>query len=135
MNIKSQIDKLRDKLNHHNYRYYVLDDPEISDAQYDRFFRELQALEKEHPEFIHPDSPTQRVGGAALSAFTQITHAAPMLSLENVFSHDELIAFNERISRQLKSDAEIEFVCEPKLDGLAISLRYENGDLVSAATR
>lgn len=134
-NVKSQIDKLREKLNHHNYRYYVLDDPEISDAEYDRLFRELQTLEKKHPELIQSDSPTQRVGGAALSAFTQITHAVPMLSLENVFTHDELMAFDERIQRQLKSNATIEFVCEPKLDGLAISLRYENGDLVSGATR
>lgn len=133
--IEKKIETLREKLNHHNYRYYVLDDPEISDAEYDRLFRELQTLEKENPQYIHPDSPTQRVGGAPLAAFQQITHAIPMLSLDNVFNHDELMGFYERISQRLKSDAPIEFVCEPKLDGLAISLSYKKGELVSAATR
>lgn len=130
-----RIAQLREQLNHHNYRYNVLDDPEISDAQYDILFRELQALEKQHPELIHPDSPTQRVGAAALSEFKQITHAVPMLSLDNVFSSEELLAFNERIQQKLKYKAEIDFVCEPKLDGLAISLYYENGELITAATR
>ena len=137
--IKADIEKiiiaLREKLNHHNYRYYVLDNPEISDAEYDRLFRELQTLEKENPEYIHSDSPTQRVGGEPLSAFLQITHATPMLSLDNVFNYAELMSFYDRIQQRLKSDIPIELVCEPKLDGLAISLSYENGDLVSAATR
>src|SRR3990167_9306692 len=132
---KSQIETLREKLNHHNYRYYVLDDPEISDAEYDRLFRELQILEKENPQYIHSDSPTQRVGAMPLSAFQQITHAIPMLSLDNVFNHAELMGFYERIQQRLKSNAHIEFVCEPKLDCLAISLSYKNGELVSAATR
>src|SRR3990167_9006865 len=101
-----RITQLRELLNYHNYRYNVLDDPEISDAQYDILFRELQALEKQHPELITPDSPTQRVGAAALSEFTQITHAVPMLSLDNVFSSEELIAFNERIQQKLKNHAE-----------------------------
>lgn len=135
MNNHSRITYLREKLNHHNHQYYVLDDPEISDAEYDRLFQELQLLEKQHPEFITADSPTQRVGGAALSEFTQITHAAPMLSLENVFSVKELIAFNDRIQQKLKNNADIYFTCEPKLDGLAISLTYKNGKLITAATR
>lgn len=133
--IKSQIEQLREKLNHHNYRYYVLDDPEISDAEYDRLFRELQQLEKKHPEWITPDSPTQRVGGVALTAFKQVTHAVPMLSLDNVFSHDELVAFEERMLQRLKKHIQIELVCEPKLDGLAISLTYKNGHFICAATR
>jgi len=133
--IKTKLDQLRKKLNHHNYRYYALDDPEISDAEYDRLFRELQKLESEHPELITPDSPTQRVGSVALSSFQQITHAVPMLSLDNVFNHDELIAFDERIQQKLKTHTTIDFVCEPKLDGLAISLTYKNGEFVTAATR
>src|SRR3990167_3665978 len=135
MTIQTKIENLRNKLNHHNYRYYALDDPEISDAEYDRLFRELQSLEKNHPELIMPDSPTQRVGGIVLSDFEKVTHAVPMLSLDNAFSHEELTAFYERIQRQLKSAQTLEFVCEPKLDGLAISLTYKNGELVSAATR
>jgi len=135
VNIKSQITQLCEKLNHHNYRYYVLDNPEISDAEYDRLFRTLQKLEQAHPEWIHSDSPTQRVGSAPLSAFQQVTHAVPMLSLDNAFTHEELMAFDKRIHHYLKSDSPIEFVCEPKLDGLAISLTYENGDFITAATR
>lgn len=135
MSIEQKIKKLREQLNHHNYRYYALDDPEISDADYDRLFRELQTLENNNPEYITSDSPTQRVGGAVLAEFQQVTHSAPMLSLDNVFTHDELVGFKDRISQRLKSDDEIEFVCEPKLDGLAISLHYENGEFITAATR
>lgn len=134
-NSQRHIAQLCEKLNHHNYRYYVLDDPEISDADYDRLFRELQSLEKEHPEFIQLDSPTQRVGGAALSAFQKVTHEIPMLSLDNVFNISELTAFRDRIAQRLKINTDIDFVCEPKLDGLAISLTYENGELITAATR
>ncbi len=133
--IEKSIQILRDNINHHNYRYYVLDDPEISDAQYDQLFRELQALEKAHPELITSDSPTQRVGAAPLDSFEEITHAAPMLSLDNVFDHQELMAFNDRIQQRLKSHETIDFVCEYKLDGVAISLHYENGELITAATR
>src|SRR3990167_780134 len=133
--VEIKIDFLRAQINHYNYRYYVLDDPEISDAEYDCLFRELQSLEKENPQHIHPDSPTQRVGAAPLAAFQQITHAVPMLSLDNVFNHDELMGFYDRIQQRLKSNASIEFVCEPKLDGLALSLSYKNGELASAATR
>ncbi|MEB4592768.1 NAD-dependent DNA ligase LigA [Candidatus Thiothrix sp. Deng01] len=134
-NITQQIEKLREQLRYHNHRYYVLDDPEVPDAEYDRLFRELQALETEHPELVTADSPTQRVGGTPLSEFGEVRHAIPMLSLGNVFSDEELLAFDKRIHDRLKSDAEIEFAAEPKLDGLAISLLYENGVFTRAATR
>ncbi len=133
--LTQQIEELRTQLRHHNHLYYVLDEPSIPDAEYDRLFRELQALEAAHPELITPDSPTQRVGAAPLSEFGEVKHAIPMLSLGNVFSDEELIAFDKRIHDRLKNDAAIEFVAEPKLDGLAISIVYENGVLVRAATR
>src|SRR3990167_50578 len=133
--IVNHIAQLRKKLNHHNYRYYVFDDPEISDAQYDLLFRELQTLENQHPELITADSPTQHVGGVALSEFKQIAHSIPMLSLDNVFNLEELIAFNDRIQQRLKNTNEIDFTCEPKLDGVAISLTYEKGKLLTARTR
>ena len=133
--IEIQLETLREQLRYHNHRYYVMDDPVVPDVEYDRLFRELQALEAEHPELVTPDSPTQRVGGAALSEFGEVKHAIPMLSLGNVFSEAELLAFDKRIHDRLKSAAEIEFVAEPKLDGLAISIRYEHGVLTQAATR
>ncbi|PIE00022.1 MAG: DNA ligase (NAD(+)) LigA [Thiothrix nivea] len=130
-----EIESLRDQLRYHNYRYYVLDDPEIPDAEYDRLFRRLQALEQEYPQLITPDSPTQRVGGEALSGFTEVKHALPMLSLGNVFSDEELRAFDKRLRDRLQTEDELIYVAEPKLDGLAISLWYENGILIRAATR
>lgn len=133
--IEQQIETLRQQLRYHNYRYYVLDDPAIPDVEYDRLFRELQSLETAHPELITPDSPTQRVGAAPLTEFGEVKHAIPMLSLGNVFSDEELLAFDKRIHDRLKADAETEFVAEPKLDGLAISLLYENGVFTRAATR
>ncbi|MFZ2315639.1 MAG: NAD-dependent DNA ligase LigA [Gammaproteobacteria bacterium] len=135
MTIKDQINKLHQELNEHNYRYYMLDDPIISDAKYDALFQELKKLEAAHPELITPDSPTQRVGGAPLKEFTQVQHQIPMLSLENGFEPDDLIAFDQRIHDRLKVTAPIEYCCEPKLDGLAMSIRYENGKLTQAATR
>lgn len=126
---------LRESLNHHNYRYYVLDDPEISDAEYDRMLRELQQLEDAYPELHTLDSPTQRVGALPLTAFKQVRHAVPMLSLGNAFSSEEVAAFDKRIRDRLKRDITIKYVAEPKLDGLAISLLYERGILVRAATR
>ncbi|TGN41755.1 NAD-dependent DNA ligase LigA [Marinobacter confluentis] len=126
---------LRQRLTDHNYRYYVLDDPQIPDAEYDRLFRELQALEQAHPSLKTPDSPTRRVGGSAETTFEAVTHRIPMLSLDNAFSDDELRDFDRRIRDRLKSDDEVEYVCEPKLDGLAVSLHYENGVLLRAATR
>lgn len=134
-NIKTRIQSLRQQLNHHSYQYYVLDEPEIPDAEYDRLYRELQQLEQQHPELITPDSPTQRVGDQPLSAFSQIKHEVPMLSLDNVFSEDELADFYTRVQNKLDTTADIEFAAEPKLDGLAVSLIYENGMLVRAGTR
>ncbi|MDG9930248.1 MULTISPECIES: NAD-dependent DNA ligase LigA [unclassified Pseudomonas] len=133
--------ELRAELDEHNYRYYVLDEPSIPDAEYDRLFNELKALEAEHPELVTPDSPTQRVGGAALSAFGQIRHEIPMLSLGNAFEEADLLDFDRRVREGLDLPADdlfgaaVEYSCEPKLDGLAVSLLYENGQLVRGATR
>ncbi len=134
MNPSEYIQSLRTTLNRWAYQYYVLDDPQVPDIEYDKLMRELEALETQHPELITPDSPTQRVGGEALAGFTQVQHAMPMLSLSNVFNAEELEDFDRRIRDKLDR-AEVEYVAEPKLDGLAISLRYENGVLVQAATR
>ncbi|MFV3386496.1 NAD-dependent DNA ligase LigA [Pseudomonas sp. NY15364] len=138
-----RISELRNELDAHNYRYYVLDEPSVPDAEYDRLFRELQALEADHPELVTPESPTQRVGGEALSAFGEVRHEVPMLSLGNAFEEDDLRAFDRSVQNGLGvpggdlfgGGAEIEYSCEPKLDGLAVSLRYENGQLVRGATR
>jgi DNA ligase (NAD+) len=134
-NILQQVKKLRQDLNEHNYRYYVLDDPSLSDADYDALFAALQALEKAHPELITPDSPTQRVGAAPSKEFAEVQHEVPMLSLENAFADDNVIAFDRRVKDRLHVEHDITYVCEPKLDGLAVSLRYENGVFVRAATR
>ncbi|MBI4294150.1 MAG: NAD-dependent DNA ligase LigA [Betaproteobacteria bacterium] len=125
---------LRAQIEHHNYRYYVLDDPEITDAEYDRLFRELVQLEAEHPQLATADSPTRRVGGAPLAEFSAVTHRVPMLSLNNAFSEDEVAAFDRRVREGLGLDV-VEYVGEPKFDGLAISLRYEAGVFVQGATR
>ena len=133
--VKKEIESLRKQLRYHSHKYYVLDDPDIPDAQYDRLHKQLVALEDKYPELITLDSPTQRVGSTPLTAFEQIQHQKPMLSLDNVFSDDELQAFNQRLRDRLNSEDDIEFTAEPKLDGLAISLRYEKGVLIYAATR
>ncbi|MGL6020479.1 MAG: NAD-dependent DNA ligase LigA [Gibbsiella quercinecans] len=133
--IIEQITQLRTALRHHEYQYHVLDAPEIPDAEYDRLMRELRALEEAHPELITPDSPTQRVGAAPLSAFEQVRHEIPMLSLDNVFDEDSYLAFYKRVQDRLKSSEPLTFCCELKLDGLAVSLLYEDGVLVRAATR
>ncbi len=130
-----RLQQLREELLRHNHRYYVLDDPEIPDAEYDRLMRELQELESRHPEWITPDSPTQRVGGEALSAFTQVAHLRPMLSLDNALNVEEFIAFDKRVRERLRTQEPIEYSCEPKYDGIAISLLYRNGLLERAATR
>ncbi|MBE0505273.1 MAG: NAD-dependent DNA ligase LigA [Marinospirillum sp.] len=134
-----RIQSLRQQLNEHNYRYYVLDDPSVPDAEYDRLFRELQQLESEHPELISADSPTQRVGAEPLKAFPSVTHQVPMLSLGNVFDDASLQAFVSRVMRELddlgRAVDQAEFCCEPKLDGLAISLIYQKGQLVQGVTR
>ncbi|WP_370317637.1 NAD-dependent DNA ligase LigA [Pseudoalteromonas sp.] len=133
--IFEQISQLRAQLEEHNHNYYVLDAPSIPDAEYDRLMRELRALEQANPEFQSPDSPTQKVGGAALDKFEQVTHQVPMLSLDNAFSEEEFAAFNRRIKERLMDNNELTFCCEPKLDGLAVSIIYRDGVLVQAATR
>ena len=131
----AQLEALREKINDYNYQYYVLDDPSVPDSEYDRQMQALQALEAEHPELITPDSPSQKVGGEPLGAFEQVTHEVPMLSLDNAFEEADLKAFEKRLLDRLKADNKLAFSCEPKLDGLAVSILYENGVLVRAATR
>ncbi len=132
--IQARARKLRAELERHNHQYYVLDAPLISDAEYDQLFRELQQLEREHPELAGADSPTQRVGAAPLAQFDQVTHRTPMLSLNNAFSEEEVLAFDKRVCDGLKA-ADIEYLAEPKFDGLAISLTYVRGIFTQGATR
>ncbi|OOV95591.1 NAD-dependent DNA ligase LigA [Pseudomonas sp. MF4836] len=140
---ETRILELRAELDQHNYRYHVLDEPSIPDAEYDRLFHELKALEAEHPELVTSDSPTQRVGSAALSAFTQVRHEIPMLSLGNAFEEVDMREFDRRVTEGLDlpvgdlfgAGAAVEYSCEPKLDGLAVSLLYQDGVLVRGATR
>ncbi|PHM46646.1 NAD-dependent DNA ligase LigA [Xenorhabdus miraniensis] len=134
-NIIGKINKLRTTLRHHEYLYHVMDAPEIPDAEYDRLMRELKALEEQHPALITADSPTQRVGAAPLTVFEQVRHEIPMLSLDNVFDEESYLAFDKRVRDRLKDSRDLVFCCELKLDGLAVSLLYENGELVQAATR
>ncbi|MBW2302219.1 MAG: NAD-dependent DNA ligase LigA [Deltaproteobacteria bacterium] len=133
--IQKEIKELREKIRYHNYRYYVLDDPEISDAEYDRLFRRLLELEKAHPEWVTPDSPTQRVGAEPQRAFSQVRHRQPMLSLENGFSDQDIRDFEIRIRRFLGGETGFTYTVEPKMDGLAVELVYEEGHLVAASTR
>ncbi len=132
---QEEINSLKEQLNYHNYRYYVLDAPEIPDAEYDRLMRRLQKLEALHPDLVTADSPSQRVGAEPLPAFTQVQHELPMLSLENAFDEEEMRDFNRRICDRLKDHSDIEYACEPKLDGIAVSLLYRDGELVRGATR
>ncbi|WP_226704316.1 NAD-dependent DNA ligase LigA [Microbulbifer elongatus] len=132
---QQRAEKLHEILNHANYQYYVLDTPDLPDAEYDRCLRELQALESEYPALITSDSPTQRVGAEPLAAFTQIRHEMPMLSLDNAFNDEEMEDFDRRIRDRLNSSEPVEYACEPKLDGIAVSLLYRNGILERAATR
>ncbi len=133
--VKDKIECLKEQINQHNHAYYILDEPQIPDAEYDRLFRELQGLEKEYPQWLSDDSPTQRVGAKLEGGFETLVHEIPMLSLDNVFNDKELNDFFKRMQDKLKSEASIEMVCEPKLDGLAVSLYYENGRLIRGATR
>lgn len=135
VNVIKKIERLKKKINEHNYRYYILDDPLISDSAFDALFIELQKLEKQYPQFVTDDSPTQRVGVTPLTSFNQVEHVIPMLSLGNAFSEKEVLAFNKRIQDRLASHKMIEYACEPKLDGIAVSVTYENGKLIRAATR
>lgn len=132
--VKARIEKLRAEINHHNYRYYVLDSPETSDAAYDELMQELRRLEEQYPEFLTPDSPTQRVGATPLGAFGIVEHPLPLLSLGNVFSRDELLAWYTRTLR-LAGQNQLDFVGEHKIDGLAVALTYVNGQLTTGATR
>jgi DNA ligase (NAD+) len=133
-NIESKIESLRDKIRHHEYRYYVLDDPEISDAEFDRLMSGLKELEAEHPDLITPDSPTQRVGGKPREGFVKVRHSSPMLSLDNAYTEEELRNWERRV-HELSGRKEIEYVCELKLDGMSLALRYEDGQLAGGITR
>jgi len=128
------IEKLRDEIRHHEYRYYVLDDPEVSDAQFDQLMIRLKKLEAEHPELITPDSPTQRVGGKPREGFVKARHSSPMLSLDNTYSEDELRDWERRV-HELTGRNDVEYVCELKLDGMSLAVHYENGRLVRGITR
>ena len=132
---EQEIVQLRQQISHHNHRYYVLDEPDIPDAEYDRLYARLKALESAFPHLITDDSPTQRVGGAPLKAFGQVRHELPMLSLDNAFNEEDQADFNRKIQERLDRTTEIEYACEPKLDGIAVSLLYEDGRFIRAATR
>lgn len=133
--IKEKARALREKINFHNHRYYVLDNPEISDGEYDKLMRELQDMEAKHPELIRADSPTQKVGAPPLEAFGTLEHSLPMLSLQNAMNIDELREFDAKIKRSLETDYNIEYVAEPKMDGLAVELIYEGGGFKVGSTR
>jgi len=133
--VVAEVNDLHTQLNQANYQYYVLDDPQLPDAQYDRLFHRLKELETQYPQLLTPDSPTQRVGAAPLSHFDQVTHEVAMLSLDNAFNEQDMRDFNRRILDRLKQTNAVTYACEPKLDGIAVSLLYENGVLVRAATR
>ena len=132
--IHDEIESLREKIRHHEYRYYVLDDPEISDAEFDRLMNELKRLEAANPELVTPDSPTQRVGGKPREGFVKVQHSVAMLSLDNAYSEDELRNWERRV-HELSGRNDVEYVCELKLDGMSLALRYENGKLVRGITR
>src|SRR2546428_5292823 len=133
-NIDQRLESLREEIRHHEYRYYVLDDPEISDAEFDRMMNELKKLEAEHPELVTPDSPTQRVGGKPREGFVKVAHSTPMLSLDNAYSEEELRNWERRV-HELSGHKDIEYACELKLDGMSLALGYENGKLVRGITR
>src|SRR5713101_6615513 len=133
-NVKKEIEELREKLRYHEYKYYVLDEPEITDAAYDRLMNRLKELEATHPELVTPDSPTVRVVGAPREGFTTVRHARPMLSLDNAFSYDALREWDRRV-REGSGREKIEYVAEHKFDGLSISLQYEKGGLARGVTR
>ncbi|WP_305837679.1 NAD-dependent DNA ligase LigA [Photobacterium leiognathi] len=135
IDLQQELFTLREQLDYHGHRYYVEDNPEIPDAEYDRMMQQLLKIEADHPEWVTVDSPSQRVGGTALEGFTQVKHEIAMLSLDNAFNDDDLRAFQKRLQDRLRSGSELSYCCEPKLDGLAVSLMYENGVLVQAATR
>src|SRR5438105_12840250 len=130
----AEIESLREEIRGHEHRYYVLDDPEISDAEFDRLMNQLKKLEAEHPELITPDSPTQRVGGKPRQGFVKVPHSVPMLSLDNAYNEEELRNWERRV-HELSGRKDVEYVCELKLDGMSLALRYEDGKLVRGITR
>ena len=143
MDPASRVEELRKLVEHHTERYYVLDDPEISDAEFDALVRELRALEEAHPELRTADSPTQKVGGRASSVFAEVRHRVPMMSLDNAFSFEELVAWGKRMERYIGvggeprdgSVGDVDYVCELKIDGIACSLLYDDGRYIRGATR
>ena len=132
---QQQHQELAQQLHHHNYQYHTLDQPEISDAEYDQLMQQLLAIENQYPELATPESPSQRVGSTPLEGFTEATHASPMLSLENAFNGEDLKSFDSRIKRFLAQTDDLEYICEPKLDGVAVALTYQQGKLIRGATR
>ena len=132
--LPQKLEKLRDKIRYHEHRYYVLDDPEISDAEFDRLLNELKGLEAKHPEWVTPDSPTQRVGGKPREGFIKVPHSTPMLSLDNAYSEEELRDWDRRV-HELTGETRVDYVCELKLDGMSLALRFEDGSLALGLTR
>src|ERR1700675_718199 len=132
---RAKIEKLREQINLHNHLYYVLDNPELTDAEYDALSRRLRALQHDYPELPTPDSPTQRVGAKPSEKFAVVVHRKPMLSLANAMDAEEMFKFDQRIKRFLKNDGDVEYVAEVKLDGLAVELVYEDGRLTTGSTR
>src|SRR5512137_4458 len=133
--LKPRLSVLREQINFHNYRYHVLDDPVISDAEYDRLLAELKRIEAGHPEWITPDSPTQRVGGQVSERFAKVPHPAPILSLANAFNGDDVRDWYTRISKLIPEGRRVQFTVEPKIDGLSVVLHYRDGVFVQGATR
>src|SRR5258708_32001129 len=132
--IEKKLEALREKIRHHEYRYYVLDDPEISDADFDKLMNELKRLEAEHPALVTPDSPTQRVGGKPREGFVKAKHSSPMLSLDNAYTEEELRDWERRV-HELSGRTDVEYLCELKLDGMSLALIYSNGRLERGITR
>src|SRR5882762_11003688 len=132
--IEKKIESLREKIRHHEYRYYVLDDPEITDAEFDKLVNELKKIEGEHPELITPDSPTQRVGGKPREGFVKVRHSSPMLSLDNAYTEEELRDWERRV-HELSGRNDVQYTCELKLDGMSLALRYQGGQLERGITR
>src|SRR5246127_4901544 len=132
--VEKKIEALREQISHHEYQYFVLDRPEISDQDFDKLTKQLQRLEAEHPTLITPDSPTQRVGGKPREGFVKVRHSSPMLSLDNTYNEEELRAWERRV-HELSGRSDVDYVCELKLDGMSLSLVYEDGRLVRGVTR
>src|SRR5258706_8183106 len=132
--IRRDLDALREKIRYHEHRYYVLDDPEISDAEFDKLLNQLKKIEAEHPELITPQSPTQRVGGKPRAGFVKVAHSSPMLSLDNAYSEEELHEWERRV-HELSGRSDVEYVCELKLDGMSLAVLYEDGLLARGITR